>query len=112
MSYAVVATAPFEQQVDQLERRYRSILDDVDHLIDALAEHPKQGAPLGQGLYKVRLAIASKNRGKSGGAHVITLVYEVREQVFLLAIYDKSEKEDLTPHELAVLRALAEELKR
>jgi len=43
---------------------------------------------------------------------VITLVYEVREQVFLLAIYDKSEKEDLTPHELAALRALAEELKR
>ncbi len=112
MSYAVVASAPFERQLDQLERRYRSIYDDVDQLIDALARQPKQGAHLGLGLYKVRLAIASKNRGKSGGARVITLVYELREQVFLLAIYDKSEKEDLTAHELAALRTLAEQLKR
>ncbi len=111
MSFAVVATPPFERQVDQLERRYRSIFDDVDRLIDALAEQPKQGAHLGHGLYKIRLAIASKNKGKSGGARVITLVYELRARVFLLAIYDKSEKEDLTPHELSALRALAEGLK-
>ena len=43
---------------------------------------------------------------------MITFVVIHELRVFLLAIYDKSEKEDLTPRELATLRALAEELKR
>jgi len=31
------------------------------------------GTPLGNDVYKIRLAIASKNKGKSGGARVISL---------------------------------------
>ncbi|MBC7567886.1 MAG: type II toxin-antitoxin system RelE/ParE family toxin [Pedobacter sp.] len=56
---------------------------------------------LGNGCYKVRLAIASK--GKSGGARVIANLVIEESSVFLLAIYDKSEKENLTNSELADL---------
>ncbi len=41
------------------------------------------------------MAIAAKGKGKSGGARVITYVLVRREQVFLIAIYDKSEVESL-----------------
>jgi hypothetical protein len=51
----------------------------------------------------VRLAIKSKAKGKSGGARVITLVLTKREKVYLMAIYDKSEKESLSDKELKEL---------
>ena len=54
----------------------------------------------GNNCYKIRLAIASKRKGKRGGARIITYVYHSGETVYLLTIYDKSEKEDLTEKEL------------
>ena len=50
--------------------------------------------------YKIRLAIASKQKGKSGGARVITNFVIADATVYLLSIYDKSEKENLTDKEL------------
>jgi hypothetical protein len=58
----------------------------------------------------VRLAIKSKAKGKSGGARVITLVLTKREKVYLMAIYDKSEKENLSEKELKeLLKGLVED---
>ncbi|MFM8833062.1 MAG: type II toxin-antitoxin system RelE/ParE family toxin [Cytophagales bacterium] len=56
------------------------------------------GTPIGNNCYKIRLAISSK--GKSGGARVITYLYIQTETVYLLTLYDKSEKADLKPNEL------------
>lgn len=47
---------------------------------------------LSQNYYKIRLKIASKGRGRSGGVRVITCVVAVAETVFPLLIYDKSEQ--------------------
>jgi hypothetical protein len=110
VSYAVQSTPKFLVQAKRLAGRYHSILDDLERLVDTLSEHPTQGAPLGSGLYKVRLAIKSKNKGKSGGARVITFVYTLQEEVYLLALYDKSEQEDLTSDEIGELRAIAHSL--
>lgn len=49
------------------------------------------------------MAISSKNKGKSGGARVITYVYVAGETVFLLSIYDKGDQEDISNHELKEL---------
>jgi mRNA-degrading endonuclease RelE of RelBE toxin-antitoxin system len=46
------------------------------------------------------LAIGSKGKGKSGGARVITYLYIETKTVYLLTIYDKSEKADLKANEL------------
>jgi hypothetical protein len=59
-----------------------------------------QGTPIGQHCYKIRLSIASKAKGKSGGARVITYVLVTESSVYLLSIYDKSEREDISPTEL------------
>ncbi len=38
-------------------------------------DNPTSGTSLGHNLYKIRLAIASKGKGKSGGARVITFEF-------------------------------------
>lgn len=72
--------------------------------MDELAKNPYQGADLGHGLRKVRMAISAKGKGKSGGARVITLILaysEEESEIGLLYIYDKSEQENLTDKELS-----------
>lgn len=76
---------------------------DFANLLEALKENPEQGADLGKGLHKIRMAISSKGKGKSGGARVITLtalISKTDTDIILLTIYDKSECENLTDKEL------------
>lgn len=100
MSYKVQTIDSFEKEVRKLFKKYPSIKDDIFKLIQLLKEEPKQGNAIGKDCYKIRLAIKSKGRGKSGGARVITFVKIVNSIVYLLAIYDKSEKENITEKEL------------
>ncbi len=65
-----------------------------------MEQKPEQGTSLGNNCYKIRMAVGSKGKGKSGGARVITNFVVSESTVFLIAIYDKSEKEDLTGKEL------------
>jgi hypothetical protein len=58
---------------------------------------------LGRDCYKIRIAIASKGKGKSGGARVITCVVVMEKEVYLLYIYDKSEQSDISDKELLQL---------
>ena len=44
--------------------------------------------------------MASKGKGKSGGARVITNFVIAEETIFLISIYDKSEKDTITDREL------------
>lgn len=64
---------------------------------------PEQGKSLGNNCYKIRISIASKGKGKSGGARVITNFVVSEDTVFLLSIFDKSEKANLTDGELLEL---------
>lgn len=70
---------------------------------ESLRIEPQQGTSLGGDCYKVRLSIASKNKGKSGGARVITCVFAIEEEVYLLSIYDKSERSNLNDQEIREL---------
>ena len=65
-----------------------------------LAENPAIGTYIGQDCYKIRLAISSKGKGKSGGARIITHVYIANNTIYLLAIYDKSEQDNISDKEL------------
>lgn len=87
-------------------RRYRSLPRDLGLLLESLKKNPMQGIDLGGGMRKVRMAISSKGKGKSGGARVITCTLLLTEEgkLFLFFIYDKSDKETLSDKELRTLR--------
>lgn len=72
MSYKVNTILLFDKQAKRLSKKYPSLKNDLSALINALAEEPEQGTPLGNNFYKIRLAITAKGKGKSGGARVIT----------------------------------------
>jgi len=65
-----------------------------------LKNEPESGTPLGFHLFKIRLKISSKGRGKSGGARVITFLVHQEKEIYLIAIYDKSEVENLSKEQL------------
>lgn len=75
-------------------------------LFSSLEINPKQGKPLGKDCYKIRMAISGKGKGKSGGARIITCVRVTAEKIYLISIYDKSEKEDISDKELNELLRL------
>ncbi|RYE35887.1 MAG: hypothetical protein EOP42_05360 [Sphingobacteriaceae bacterium] len=61
---------------------------------------PVQGTPTGNGFCKIRLAISSKGKGKSGGAGIVTYAVLINQIVYLVTIYDKSEKQNISQKEL------------
>lgn len=103
MSYEVKSIAVFERQAKRLARKYASLKKDLYNLIQSLKENPAQGVPIGKSCYKIRISIASKGKGKRGGARVVTYVVIKKSVVFLLSIYDKSAKDNLTDNELEEL---------
>lgn len=103
MSFNVKTLSVFERQARRLIRKYPSLKNELRTLIDELKEVPEKGTTIGHGCYKVRLAIASKGKGKSGGARVVTHVVFKDGTVYLLSIYDKSDIENLTDNEVLEL---------
>lgn len=100
MSYKILLTRTFEKEIKRLVKKFPSLKQEFSQLIFAITQNPETGVFIGNNCYKIRLAIASKGKGKSGGARVITYLYIKKETVYLLSIYDKSEKENLKTNEL------------
>ena len=57
----------------KMAKKYRSFIEDYDKFLGSLEENPFQGTSLGMGVYKTRMAVLSKGKGKS-------LVKEVKNQ--------------------------------
>jgi mRNA-degrading endonuclease RelE of RelBE toxin-antitoxin system len=95
MAFEVVLTPDFKKDLKQIAKKHRQVLKDVDGLIDQLAENPIMGTDLGQHVYKIRLAVSGTNKGKSGGARVITYVVLANKTIYLTDIYLKSEHDTI-----------------
>ena len=68
----IFSTPNFDKEAKALLKKYPSLPDDLELLFESLQHNPVQGTSLGNDCYKIRLAIRSKGKGKSGGARVIT----------------------------------------
>ena len=102
MSYKIVTIPKFEKELKKLAKKYPSLKYEYIKLVQSLKQDPGQGIPIGNHCYKIRIAIASKGKGKSGGARVITYL-KVTDTVYLLSIYDKSEQESISVKEISAL---------
>ncbi len=100
MPFKIEATPAFLSEAKKLSKKYQSLKKDIATLAGSLADKPQQGTSLGKNIYKVRMAISSKGKGKSGGARVITLVKVIAETVYLVSIYDKSEQTTISDIEI------------
>ena len=95
MSFSVIPTDKFKKEAKRLIKKFPSLKQELAHLGSILEKEPETGTLLGNDTYKIRLAIKSKGKGKSGGARVITYVVTDNREVYLLTIYDKSEFENV-----------------
>ena len=101
--YSVRPARSFEKDTELLLKKYASLKQELANLGRELANNPTLGTSLGKDCYKIRLAIKSKGKGKSGGARVVTYVITDNSEIILLTIYDKQSKADLGPNELDIL---------
>ncbi|WP_417429810.1 type II toxin-antitoxin system RelE/ParE family toxin [Halpernia sp.] len=100
MSYKVELSEHFKKDAKRLARKYASLKEELAELFTQLENDPTLGTPLGNDIYKIRLAIASKNKGKSGGARVISFVQINDSTILLLSIYNKGEKDTISDSEI------------
>jgi mRNA-degrading endonuclease RelE of RelBE toxin-antitoxin system len=92
MNYEIISTQTFKRELKRLCKKYRSLKDDVNAFARELAANPEMGDDLGDNTRKIRMAVSSKNKGKRGGARVITyhLLLDIKTtKIYLLSIYDK-----------------------
>lgn len=111
MSFEVYTTSEFESQAKALQKRHRSFKNDLRDMVLTLMENPFQGVELCPGIRKIRMAITSKGRGKSGGARLITytIVTAATEgHVYLMNVYDKA---DFSTVELSAIKDMIKDLK-
>ncbi len=101
--YNIIITPKFLRLLKLLVKKYPSLKMEFHNLAQQLRENPIIGTPIGNDCYKIRIAIASKGKGKSGGGRAITHIVVQEEKVYLLAIYDKSEIENLPDKEILKL---------
>jgi len=103
MNFNVKAISVFERQAKRLMKKFPSLKKEIQTLIKELKEEPDKGTSIGHNCYKIRLAIASKGKGKSGGARVVTHLVFKDDTVYLLTIYDKSDIKNLSDKEILEL---------
>jgi hypothetical protein len=101
----------FKRQFRQLRKKYHSLTDDLEDFQKELIKNPFQGDDLGGGVRKIRMAIGSKGKGKSGGARILTLNVLVSDDadITLLTIYDKNEIDNVSDE---YIRWLVNEVKK
>ena len=110
MNFEINPTFDFLVEAKKLKKRYRSFEDDLENFKTSLLKNPYQGAEISPGIRKIRMAIASKGRGKSGSARIITamaIIDENNGRIALLTIYDK---QDANTVDLRIIRKMAQEL--
>ncbi|MCF0053689.1 hypothetical protein LXM25_26695 [Dyadobacter sp. LJ53] len=107
MNFEIIATPHFQREFKKLLKKFPSLHSDILTLSKTLRDNPITGNEVFKNCYKIRFAIKSKGKGKSSGGRLITYVQVTNGRVYLLAIFDKSEKENVTD---AYLKQLLKEL--
>lgn len=114
MSYRIIAVPSFSRDAKRLSKKYVSLKGELQTLQSELLQNPRLGTLIRENTYKIRLAVKSKGKGKSGGLRIITHVFEIeievaenekeqRTTIVLVSIYDKSEMDNLPDKELREL---------
>jgi len=100
----IIETSIFTKRIKEL------MTDEVyRELQNTLVAYPESGKLIqgSSGLRKVRWGTASK--GKRGGVRVIYYFANSKNQIFMLMVYAKNERSDLTKEQLSLLKKVVEQ---
>ena len=100
MNCNILTTPQFAKEVKKLGKKFKAIKKDLSEIIERLETNPREGISLGNSCYKIRVANSSIPTGKSGGFRVITYFIDNENNLYLLSIYSKTEKENISDGEL------------
>ena len=111
MRSRVIVIDNFKREAKPLLKKYPSLKNELEVLRLQLLDTPRMGIKITDNVYKIRLAVKSKGRGKSGGMRIITFVWEIALEmaededtsetiIFLASIFDKSEEENISDKDL------------
>ena len=112
MSYQIESIASFDRAVKRLAKKYRHIKRDLSGLLDVLAENPFAGDAIpgfAHEVWKIRLASSDMQSGKRSGYRVIYAINQETELCYLLFMYAKPERDDVTASEIEGLLAELDE---
>ena len=114
MKYKFGYIPSFAKELKALCKKHKSLKKDFEALKEEIETNPNIGVSLGDELRKIRLNISSKNKGKSGGARVITheILVEIDCQetmsMAFISIYDKSEYDTA---DLSVIKEIVKQIR-
>jgi hypothetical protein len=111
MERTFIQLPPFSRYFDDLVKRGRILEKDFEDFEQLLLKNPQSGdvIPGLSGLRKIRLK--GPNSGKSGGFRVDYLDIPECSKLYLIVLYSKNVKEDLSPDEKKFICRLVKQLK-
>lgn len=106
--YLFIETSIFSHKLEKLMARD----DEFAQFQDALMENPHGGSvmPGCGGLRKIRWAESARGKGKRSGLRIIYLHLEKARRIYLITIYSKDEKENLTADDKRIFRGISERI--
>lgn len=96
----MLTTPNFDKEFKRLVKKYPSLKKEILQLAEDLSSNPDIGTLFGNNVHKIRIAIASKGKGKRGGARIMTFLKVENETITLFSVYSKGEKNDISNDEI------------
>jgi len=100
MEFKVIPTKFFIKKIKKLKKKYPNIITDIDNLVLFLKKNPENGIHLGRSIYKIRLKSSDITKGKSGALRIIYYMLTRNSKIYLLTIYFKGKKENISWSEI------------
>lgn len=103
MNYEIEITRPFERCIKDLKKKYPHVKDDLEKVFPWLREDPEVGDSIpgfGDRVWKLRVASRDIKKGKRGGYRLIYYWKRDSPKLYLILVYAKVRKEDVTKKEL------------
>jgi len=114
MSYEAYLAETFQRCIKILKKKYRKVKDDLENVIKRLEEDPGIGDSIpgwNKEIWKIRVASSDIKKGKRSGFRLIYLWKAGEFKVYLLAVYFKGEKAEISKTEIErLLKELNKEL--
>jgi mRNA-degrading endonuclease RelE of RelBE toxin-antitoxin system len=98
----VEASSTFNRNLRKLAKKYRSIHNDIQPIIEQLEQGKLPGDQIpgvGYAVFKLRVRNSDTQKGKSGGYRLIYYV-KTTTGIILLTLYTKSEQVDIAAEDI------------